>query len=299
MERLAPIALFAYARPDHTRRTIEALLENPLASRSDLVVFSDGARGPEKRADVDAVRRYLATVKGFGSVTVHHRRENLGLSRSIIGGVTSVLDRSDSVIVLEDDLVTSPHFLSYMNEGLHRFALDERVVSIHGYVYPVPRALPEAFFLVGADCWGWATWRRGWSIFNPDGAALLEELRRRDATSAFDFDGTFPFTEMLEGQIAGRNDSWAVRWNASAFLAGRLTLYPGRSLVRNIGLDGSGVHCGRTPLLDSSLSETPIDLSQVPVEPSVAAREAFREHFRETRSGTMRSRLRDLLRRFR
>ena len=165
----SPIALFVYSRPEHTRRTVESLLNNNLASESDLIVFSDAARTPQKREAVDEVRTYLTTVKGFRSVTVHHRPHNFGLAKSIIEGVTEVLQQYERVIVLEDDLVTSPFFLTYMNQALERFANDNRVVSIHGYVYPVRGALPEAFFLPGADCWGWATWRRGWACFNPDG----------------------------------------------------------------------------------------------------------------------------------
>lgn len=278
----APIALFTYARPSHTARTVDALLRNDLAAESDLVIFSDAACSPAHEPQVAEVRALLANICGFRSVTVHHRPQNLGLSRSIIGGVGQVLQEHDRVVVLEDDMVTSPHFLRYMNEGLEGFAGDERVISIHGYVYPVQRALPEAFFLPGADCWGWATWRRGWSVFNPDGQALLDELARRKLLHAFDFNGTHPYSGMLRSQIAGKNDSWAIRWYASAFLASKLTLYPGRSLVQNIGNDSSGTHADDTETHDIDLSSTPIDLRHVPVEPSGQAQAAFEAFFRRS-----------------
>lgn len=280
----APIALFAYARLYHTRRTVESLLLNPEASDHDLIVFSDAARTPEKQSAVDEVRAYLATISGFSSVTIYHRAENLGLAKSIIGGVTQVLAEHERIIVLEDDMVVSPHFLAYMNESLDRFADDERVISIHGYVYPIQEALPEAFFLPGADCWGWATWRRGWCLFNPDGQALLDELKRRDLIMEFDFNGAYGFSEMLDGQIRGLNDSWAVRWHASAFLAGRLTLHPGRSLVQNIGNDGSGTHCGSNTSHDAKLSATPISLKSLQVEPSAPGLVAFEAFYRKNKS---------------
>ncbi|HEY8359058.1 MAG TPA: glycosyltransferase, partial [Ramlibacter sp.] len=226
-----PIALFVHARPAHTERTVASLLRNEGAAQSDLLVFSDAARTPEKQAAVAEVRAFIAGIRGFRSVRIVERPSNFGLAKSIIDGVSQVLAESDRVIVVEDDMVTSPHFLTYMNEALERFRDDERVISVHGYVYPVASALPEAFFLPGADCWGWATWRRGWSVFNPDGQALLDELTRRKLLRAFDFNGTHDYSGMLRDQIAGRNDSWAVRWYASAFLADKLTLYPGRSLV--------------------------------------------------------------------
>ena len=279
----APIVLFTYCRPDHTRRTVESLLKNRLVSESDLIVYSDAARTPEKQQAVDAVRAYLGTISGFRSVTVKHRPENYGLARSIIQGVTEVLQQSDRIIVLEDDMVTSPHFLPYMNEALERYADDERVVSIHAYVYPVDEPLPEAFFLTGADCWGWATWRRGWACFNPDGQSLLDELGRRKLIRAFDFSGAYPCSKMLEDQIKGKNDSWAIRWHASAFLAGKLTLYPGRSLVQNIGNDDSGQHGGATTAYDAPLAQQPLLLRPIPVEENKLARQAVVRFLRATR----------------
>lgn len=281
----SPVLLFVYSRPDHTRRTVESLLRNGLAGESDLIVFSDAARTPQKQAAVDEVRAYLKGITGFRTVSIHHRPHNFGLAKSIIEGVTEVLKQHERVIVLEDDMETSPHFLAYMNEALDRFENDDRVASIHGYVYPVEQSLPEAFFLPGADCWGWATWRRAWIHFNPNGQYLLNELKRRNLIRAFDFNGAYPYSKMLEGQIKGSNDSWAVRWYASAFLAGKLTLYPGRSLVHNIGNDSSGTHCGESDAHDAILSTMPIDLSHVEVMPSNAGRQAFEGFFRQTQDG--------------
>jgi hypothetical protein len=279
----APIALFVYARPDHARRTVEALLNNPEASSSDLIVFSDAARTPDKEYAVRGVREYIAGIQGFRSLTLHHRPRNFGLAKSIIEGVTQVLAVYERVIVLEDDLETSPHFLRYMNEALDLFEEEELVISVHGYVYPVNKALPEAFCLRGADCWGWATWRRGWVHFNPDGQFLLDELRRQNLLKAFDFNGAYSYSEMLKEQINGSNDSWAVRWHASAFLANKLTLYPGRSLTHNIGNDSTGRHCGTSAALDVELSATPIRLDSVVIEESETARQIIEEFFRAKR----------------
>ena len=281
---LAPITLFTYARPDHTQRTVEALLRNPGVNEHHLIVYSDAPRTPDKAQSVAAVREYLQTVTGFRSVTIHPRPQNYGLAKSIIEGVTEVLLRYERIIVLEDDMVTSPHFLSYMNEALEKYADEDHVVSIHGYVYPVMQQLPEAFFLPGADCWGWATWQRGWKIFNSDGQALFDELKRRKSMHAFDYNGTYPLSKMLVDQINGKNDSWAVRWFASAFLEGKLTLYPGRSLIHNIGNDGSGTHCGSSNYFDTELSGSPINLDGVKVEASEQAMAVFENFFIMQRS---------------
>lgn len=290
----APIALFVYNRAWHTQHTVEALQKNDLAKDSNLTIFSDAAKSAEAVLAVEQVRDYIHQIGGFKSVSIVERQKNLGLANSIIDGVTKVTSEHGRVIVLEDDMVTSQHFLTYMNDALNRYAEDERVISIHGYIYPVKTPLPEAFFLPGADCWGWATWRRGWALFNSNGQYLLDELRRRKLLRAFDFNGTYAYSTMLENQIKGTNDSWAVRWYASALLAGKLTLYPGRSLINNIGNDNSGTHCEATSNFDAELSKTPIDLTAVPVEPSVKGRRAVEAFFRQGKPGLVRRVLHDV-----
>lgn len=276
-----PIVLFTYARAEHTRCTVEALLKNDGAADHDLIVFSDGAKSAAAQQAVAAVRTYLETISGFRSIRIHHRPRNLGLAQSVIEGVSQVLSEFDRVIVLEDDLVTSPHFLTYMNEALDSFEDDERVISIHGYSYPVKQPLPDAFFLRGADCWGWATWRRGWKLFNPDGQALFDKLKTEKLLNAFDFNGAYSYSKMLQGQIVGLNDSWAVRWYASAFLANKLTLYPGRSLVQNVGNDGSGRHSGVDVHFATELATSSVNLTKVNVIHSELGQAAFEAFFRE------------------
>ena len=276
----APVALFVYNRPSHTRQTIDALAANPLADRTPLYVFSDAARDAAATASVEQVRELVRGVGGFASVQIVERERNFGLARSIIDGVGQVLGRHGSVIVVEDDLLLSPHFLRYMNDGLAVYADEERVASIHGYRYPGTEPLPETFFLRGADCWGWATWSRAWRYFEPDGSLLLSRLRARRLTRAFDLDGSFPYTRMLQDQIAGRNDSWAMRWHASCFLADKLTLYPGRSLVHNTGNDASGTHSARTGIYVQRVSPEPVAVTPQPLQVCEAARSAIVRYLR-------------------
>jgi hypothetical protein len=281
---LAPIVLFAYMRADHLQRCVESLLANPGAAASDVVFYCDGPRHPHHRPMVDAVRAYVDGLSGFHSIRRVYRDENIGLRRSVMAGVAEVLAGHGRAIVLEEDLVLSPHFLEYMNDGLDRYENVARVASIHGYVYPVDRPLPETFFLKGADCWGWATWSRAWAQFEPDGTRLLAELKARGLTREFDFDGQFPYTSMLQDQIAGRNSSWAVLWHASCFLKDLLTLYPGRSLVQNIGNDSSGTHCGTNDGFSGELARSRVACADIAVEPSISARDAFVAFFRSQRS---------------
>ncbi|MCX6715601.1 MAG: glycosyltransferase [Candidatus Taylorbacteria bacterium] len=280
----APIALFVYNRPEHTRKTIEALRANTLAGESELFIFSDGPKNTEQKKAVREVRDYIKTITGFRRIEIVERAENFALSKSIISGVTDIVNRYSKIIVMEDDLVTSPYFLKYMNEGLELYKNEKSVASIHGYVYPSKKTLPETFFLRGADCWGWATWKRAWKAFELDGNKLLIELEKKGLISKFDLDGTYDFSATLKRQIDGRCDSWAIRWHASAFLVNMLTLYPGRSLVNNIGRDGSGTHAGDTGAFNTVMTERPIEVRPIPIEEDAAARKIIIGYMRSLRT---------------
>lgn len=244
MENFAPIILFVYNRPDHTRKTVDALRANFLAKMSELFIFSDGPGNETACVGVMQVRDFIKTVDGFARVKIIERDRNWGLAKSIIDGVTQVVNEYGKVVVLEDDLITSPYFLNYMNDALDMYENVDGVASINAYMYPL-KGLPEMFFLRSSDCWGWGTWKRAWQTFEPDGTKLLREITRKKLVRAFNMNGYYPYLRMLQDQIAGRNDSWAIRWAASTLLSDKLGLYPGRSLVMNIGIDGTGQHCGR------------------------------------------------------
>ena len=274
-----PILLFVYNRLNHTKRTVESLLANQNISQHELIVFSDGPKTVVDSSSVNQVRDFIATIKGFKSATVHCSNTNKGLSRSIIDGVTQVLKRFDSCIVIEDDLVLSPHFLSFMRDGLSKYSADSRVASIHGYVYPADSVLPTNFFMKGADCWGWGTWKRAWNLFEPDGSKLLEQLKKRGLINEFDFGGSYAYSGLLKKQIERKVDSWAIRWHASIFLENMLTLYPGKSLVHNIGNDRSGTNSGQYNIFDVSLQKSPLPVTDIEVEPSEIGYKAFVEFF--------------------
>lgn len=277
--KTAPIVIFVYNRIWHTRQVLESLQRNEYAVESDLFIYSDGPRDPESVEKVKEVRDYCQRLHGFKTVTVIARETNFGLAQSIIGGITEMLAAYDQVIILEDDLVTSPYFLRYMNEALDLYRNDNRVVSIHGYIYPVRGRLPATFFLRDTGCWGWATWRRGWELFEADAGKLLAEIKRRRITYQFDMDGSYGFTRMLRQQVTGQIDTWDIRWQASAFLEGKLTLFPGVSLVKNIGHDNSGTHSTDSNFFDVQLAEAPVRVEVIPVEEHLDARRKLRNYF--------------------
>lgn len=285
--KLTPILLFAYNRPDHLKYTVESLLRNRLAKESELFIFSDAPKGEADIERVKEVRAYIHTIEGFKNKTIVEREENWGLAKSVIDGVTTLVEHFGKVIVLEDDLLVAPYFLEFMNDALEVYKDEPRVGHIQACDFTNDPSLPDTFLIKFTGSWGWGTWDRAWKHFNPNGKQLLHELEHRDLTHTFDFNGRYGFTRMLRRQIAGKNDSWAIRWNASLFLADILSLNVGRSLVRNVGFDGSGTNCGGGGLYDSSLFPDPIAVSKIePIEENAAARKVFEHYYAHTNSFT-------------
>ncbi|MES2828364.1 MAG: sugar transferase [Bacteroidota bacterium] len=243
MQTFAPIALFVYNRPQHTARTIKFLQQNALAAESRLFIFSDGARTTADEKDVTEVRDLIKNVDGFKSVEIITRNENMGLAQSIITGVSQLVKDYKQVIVFEDDLITSPHTLTYFNEALSLYKENEKVMHIGAYMYNLKQDLPETFFYRAATSWGWATWERAWNHFEPNIDVLMKQFDS-EKKRAFSIENTMNFWKQMTDFKKGKNNSWAIRWYASIFLKGGLTLNPSQSLVNNIGHDGSGIHSG-------------------------------------------------------
>lgn len=285
MMTCAPILLFVYNRPEHTRRCIESLTRNALAVDSTLYIYADGPKDTTQQTAVDEVRSYLRTISGFKTVNLIERKENWGLARNIIDGVTTQVNHYGKVIVLEDDLVVAPYFLQFMNDALETYKDEPKVGHIQACDFTQDPSLPETFLIKWTGSWGWATWERAWKHFNPDGKALLEELEQRKLTYTFDFNGKYGFTRMLRRQIEGKNNSWAIRWNASLFLKDILSLNVGRSLVQNEGFDGSGTNCGGGGLYASNLHLAPLPVQKIsPIKENKAARQAFVRYYARTNS---------------
>lgn len=254
-----------------------------MAAQSPLFIYSDAAKTPENREGVEQTRQFIRGIDGFASVTIIEREQNWGLARSIIDGVTTQVNRFGRVIVMEDDLIAAPYFLQFMNDALETYKDEPRVGHIQGCDFTQDTSLPDTFLIKWTGSWGWATWDRAWKLFNPDGKELLRQLEERNLTRRFDFNGTYGYTRMLRRQIEGKNNSWAIRWNASLFLADILSLNVGHSLIRNTGFDGSGTNCGGGGLYDTTLWLNPLPVEKLsPIEENEKARDAFVRYYHRT-----------------
>ena len=232
---LAPIVLFSYKRLDVLKLTLDSLSKNFLASQSDLIIFSDGPRNLEDQAKVSAVRDFLYSIAGFKSIEIHEARVNKGLANSIIDGVTKVLQKHESVIVLEDDLVTSPNFLNYMNDSLIYYRDNLKIFSITGYSVPIRnKSLQDVYFTKRSNSWGWATWTDRWELVDWKVNAFDTFKHDRKLRKRFNRMGS-DMSSMLDKQMTGHIDSWAIRWCFHQFLYNLYSVHPFISKIQNVG----------------------------------------------------------------
>lgn len=280
MKEISPITLFVYNRPEHTKKTVETLKQNPEAKKSLLYVFSDAPKKEKDKESVNEVRNYIKKIKGFKQVKIIERKENHGLAKSIIQGVTQVVNKHDRIIVLEDDLVTSPYFLKYMNEALELYRNEEKVGAISGYFYNVNKKLPETFFLRFFSCWGWAIWKDKWDLFEKDGEKLLEKIKKYNLKKLFNINNTYSFFRMLRNQTKGINNSWAIRFYAFLLVNKKLVLYPKKSLIKNIGFDDTGTHGQKRDIFETTTTQKPIKVEKIPLKQSSTAYKELQKYFK-------------------
>ncbi|MCX8759118.1 glycosyltransferase [Vibrio parahaemolyticus] len=255
---LAPIILFVYNRKDHTQQTIQALQKNKLAEQSDLIIYSDGPKSANAISQVQEVRDYLKTINGFKSVKLIERDENWGLAENIIDGVSEIVNQYGKVIVMEDDIVTSPTYLLFMNQSLDLYENEKKIWHISGWNYPLADGCnTDAFFWRVMNCWGWATWNDRWQYFNKDPQKLIDKWKDEDI-HRFNVDGTHDFWSQVLNNQSGKLNTWAIFWYATIFTNNGLCLNPYQSYVKNIGNDGTGENCGKVDIYSKEINSSEI-----------------------------------------
>lgn len=252
----APVVLFAYKRADKLRFCLEALENNMLAGETELYIFSDGAKGESDRGQVEEVRTFLHGYKGkFKAIEIFESPCNLGLANSIIRGVTQIINLTEKVIVVEDDLVTSPDFLLYMNNALAFYDNFKEYGSVSAYTYPMPilnTYEKDIYVTRKGECWGWGTWKDRWINVDWEVKDFNEYLSDRKRRKEFE-SLQYGIDKMLNLQMMGKIDSWAVRWCYYLYSNQLLTVYPKKSRTVNVGFDGSGTHCAKSDIYESQI----------------------------------------------
>ena len=262
MYKIAPVILFVYNRLEHTKRTVESLLKNTLARESRLIIFSDSAKNDSDSQKVQTVRDYIKTIKGFDSTEIILRDRNFGLANSVISGVNEIFKQNDRVIVMEDDIITSPSFLSFMNKALAFYQDNKSIYSISGFPYPINipnKYQKDIFILYRSSSWGWGTWKDRWEKVDWEVKDFSIFVSDNKTQKLFDRGGQ-DLTQMLKAQMKGKIDSWAIRWSYAHFKNNAYCLYPIVPLCKNIGTDRSGTHSSSSKKLDVELRESEREL---------------------------------------
>ena len=254
-ESHAPIAIFAFNRPNHLANCLQSLERSVGLENSEGTIFIDGARNDQEAILVSSTVGVALKFASKYNFRVEARQENFGLAKSITSGIDEMFSRSSKLIIIEDDLILAKGFLGFMNKGLSRYENNSGVASISGYQYPIEKELHTSVFLKGADCWGWATWKDRWEQTSFSGKELLDQIRTKKLANEFNLEGSNNYVDLLEKQILGEINSWAILWHASMFLQNRLSLYPPYSLVSNEGGDGLGTHFGNNQLYAQKISD--------------------------------------------
>lgn len=241
---LAPIILFTYNRLYHTKQTISALQKNELANNSELFIYSDGGKDEESWNNVNKIRQYLETIVGFKNIIIIKRETNIGLAQNIIDGVTKIINKYGKIIVIEDDIVTSPYFLNFMNDSLNFYEKESKIWHISGWNYPISNEnLKDTFLYRTMNCWGWATWKDKWNYYEKNPKKLIEAFSQEEIYK-FNLDGVVNFWEQIEKNHNKQMNTWAIFWYTTIFKNNGLCLNPVQSFVENIGFDGTGTNTG-------------------------------------------------------
>lgn len=251
MKELAPIILFVYNRPSHTKEVIKGLLSNPEAKDSMLFVFADGPKQNASKENIErikATRDYIHTISGFKDIIIDESQSNRGLANATIRGCTMVINKYGKMIVLEDDDVPSPFFLSYINRCLDKYYENDYVWCVSGYtdttLLPPKQDGDDLFYVNRPSSWGFGTWKRCWDKVIWDIPTLKGLFSFQSIISKYNKWAGLDASGIMLGLFEGCNSSWSVRYNFAAFLNRAVTILPNKTLITNTGLDGSGTHCG-------------------------------------------------------
>lgn len=243
--QIAPIVIFAYKRKDLLDSLILSLQRNELAKISDLFVFVDGPRNEVEHTQVLEVKRYVEELTGFKSVHNSFSRENKGLAISVISGVTEVISMYGKAIVLEDDLIVTPNFLSYMNQCLDVYETNSNIFSICGFGLALnhPRDYKGDVYLFGrSSSWGWATWKNRWDTVDWELKDWADFSKNRKSVHSFNKNGSDMFS-LLKASKEGRNSSWAIRFCYAQYKQHKMSVFPFLSKVDNTGFGNGATHC--------------------------------------------------------
>ena len=284
-----PVALFSYNRFSTLKKTLECLKRNYLADQTDIFIFSDGPKDLEDYSSILEIRNYIKKIEGFKKIILIEREINLGLSKNIISGIDHVLEKNNSVIVLEDDILTSKYFLKFMNDALTTYENFDNVCQVSGYSYLEKYSkkyeLDETYFIKGGDCMAWGTWKTSWDLFTEDAQNLYDQIKQKKLDKSFNRNNSYNYLKMLKARASEKNQSWAICWYAINFLKNKYTFYPLRTFAKHIGNDKNATNYipSNKDGLNVNLNDKKLKVSKISVLEKLNTKLAYEEFLKDLR----------------
>jgi len=236
----APIILFCFKRLDTLIKCVNSLKSCLESKESDLIIYSDAARNDQEILMVLEVREYLKTIHGFQSITIIEREINMGVDYNIINGIIEISKKYYNFIIVEDDLMVNNQFLSFLNTSLNFYEHYDDIITVTGFNYvKVPLQYKwDCYFTRRSNPWGWATWSHkikdvDWEISDKDLFLNSKILQRKFNTLGSDL------SSMLKNTINSKIRAWDIRLDYHMFKKNKITIYPCKNLVLNIGFNRS------------------------------------------------------------
>lgn len=248
LSNLAPIAFFCFNRADKTKLVLENLAKNDLAGESDIYIFCDGPRNIKDLQDIKEVHEVIDSFQGFKNKYITKREVNHGSQFSIIYGINQVLENHDSIIVVEDDIITAPSFLKFTNDALNFYKDESNIWCVSGFNYPkniitYPDSyLEDVFFVKGKNSsWGWGTWKDRWQKIDFEIKDYQEFVKNKQLVKEFNRAGS-NMADMLRMQKTNKINAWDIQMSYAMFKNDGYSMQSIKPLTKNIGFDASGTH---------------------------------------------------------
>ena len=286
---VSPVALFSYNRIYTLKKTLKSLKANYLADQTNIFIFSDGPKDLEDSISILEIRNYVKNFVGFKKIFLIERESNLGLSKNIVDGIDHVLAENNSVIVLEDDIVTSKYFLKFMNDALITYENSENVCQVSGYSYLEKYSnkyeIDDTYFIKGGDCMAWGTWKSSWNLFTEDAQNMYDQIKQKKLDKLFNRNNSYNYLKMLKARASEKNQSWAICWYAINFLKNNYTLYPLKTFAQHIGNDKNATNYIPTNKdgLKVNLYDKDVKVSKIKVLEKTSTKLAYEEFLKDLR----------------
>ena len=244
MEQGTAIGVFCYKRAEKLKTSMEALLKNPECASLDIIFFADGYKNENDKPGVEATRNYIDSITGFKNIYKHFRERNYSTGPNFFEGLTYLSRHYNQFIIVEDDLVVTPNYISYMLAALDFYRDEKSVFCITGYVFPLNlRNYDYDTIVYKRFCsYGWSCWSNRMRQIAWHTDELINLIQSTpNFKNRLNKEG-FDLYRMLKKQINGTISTWDIQMQVHVAKHDFNIVYPVISKAKNIGFDNQSTN---------------------------------------------------------